>query len=186
MHGIRAGHGLRPGPQAPDGPCSFLRQSALGGRVRLIPGSSEVAGGPRCRPCEPGTDVIAAHVTEFVKYREGLPPRGAGHLRVSGGAVDVAEAGQDGCLLRPVAHLPKEAERTLVAGYRRGIVAELLPGKAQMIPRVGFLEGTTDFAVQIESLATTCHGRRIITERCEVPAKIPSAYASPTRCPSCR
>jgi hypothetical protein len=42
-----------------------------------------------------------------------------------------------------------------------------------MIPRVGLPEGISDFAVQIESLATACHGRRIFTEHCEMPAMIP-------------
>jgi hypothetical protein len=112
----------------------------------------------QCRPVEPETNVIGAHIVQSVKNRKGLPPHGPGHLLVPGGAEGIAETGQDGRLLRPVAHLPEKTQRTPVARHRLAAAAELLPGIAQMIPRVGLLEGITDFAVQIDSLATACHG----------------------------
>ena len=45
---------------------------------------------------EHGPHVFGIAVMQFVKDGEGLPPRGAGHLLVCGGAVHVAQPGQDG------------------------------------------------------------------------------------------
>jgi hypothetical protein len=72
----------------------------------------------------------ASGVGELVEDGQGLLPGVAGGLRVSGGVVGVAEAGEGVGFVVAVADLPVELDRLLVAGEGLGVLAELVVGIA--------------------------------------------------------
>ena len=107
---------------------------------------------------ELGPDLAGAGVVAAVEYGQGLPPRVAGRLRVTDGALAVAQVREHDRLGVVVGELPEQAEGALVARDGLPVLAEVVMGVPDAVQGASLAGTRADFAMQVESLLTVGEG----------------------------
>src|SRR6266516_260937 len=132
---------------------------------KCAPGwGSQVVYVARAKLGELGTDHVAGAV-EVIQDDEGFFPGRAGLMGTPGGMVGVADVIERLGLAPAMAGLAVQVERTLVAGGRFGVVAQLMMGVAQTVPDVALLLGVVaKFLLQLESLPAVAERLPVIAE----------------------
>src|SRR5215813_3935414 len=82
-----------------------------------------------------GADLLGVGVVELVEDGQGLLPGVAGGLGVAGGVVGVAEVGEEFGFVVAVAEAPDQVKGVLVADEGLGVVAKVVVGVAEAVPR---------------------------------------------------
>jgi hypothetical protein len=101
-------------------------------------------------------------VTEAVEQGEPLSPCDAGRLEIARGAMGVAEMGEGDGFLAPVAELPEQVECVLVAGDGLGVVAKVLVGEAEAVPRQGLPWAVAELLVPAQGFLAEGEGALVV------------------------
>src|SRR5207245_5445864 len=85
--------------------------------------------------------------------------------------VHFTEAAEDLCLEEAVPEVVEEVDGALVAGHGFGVVAEVVVGVAETVPRAGLTASIAEFFEQSEGSCTAGEGLRVVAEPGPVPAE---------------
>ena len=138
----------------------------------------------RCRSwnvdrAQPAMELVALAVGQLIDDAKRLQPRLARAGPIVDREADVAEAGQCLHLAAAVAELPIERQRMPVLGGGLPVVAEVMVGEAEAIPRVGLAATIAEAAVQGERPLAVGQRRAPIAELGVAPANVVERPAYP-------
>jgi hypothetical protein len=90
--------------------------------------------------------------------------------KIADGAVTVAEMAQHGRGLVTAALLPVQVERAMVAGYRLGVLAEVMVSVAEGVQRAGLAAEVMGSALQREGLTAARESLLVFPQESVIPA----------------